>query len=113
MDVLHSSTLMGSESDGLPDDYSWFITIVGSRIAPIAGATNLVVLHMLAVVVSALPWGRWALLWARFRVRFSSIISSSRLTSVLPRASRRRPSYWDDAVGHNFIFRCKRCRRSG
>jgi two-component system, OmpR family, sensor histidine kinase KdpD len=37
-----------------------FITIVGLRIAPIVGGPNLIVLYMLAVVLSALFWGRWA-----------------------------------------------------
>jgi two-component system, OmpR family, sensor histidine kinase KdpD len=37
-----------------------FITIVGLRIAPIIRGPNLIVLYMLAVVFSALFWGRWA-----------------------------------------------------
>jgi len=36
-----------------------FITIVGLRIVPLVGGPNLVVLYMLAVVLSALLWGRW------------------------------------------------------
>lgn len=35
------------------------ITIVGLRIAHIVGGPNLVILYMLAVVFSALRWGRW------------------------------------------------------
>ena len=40
------------------------ITVAGWWIAPIAGGPNLVILYMLAVVVSALRWGRWPALVA-------------------------------------------------
>jgi two-component system, OmpR family, sensor histidine kinase KdpD len=36
------------------------VTIIGLRISPIVGGPNLVILYMLAVVLSALRWGRWA-----------------------------------------------------
>lgn len=38
------------------------ITVAGMWIAPVVGGPNLVILYMLAVVFSALRWGRWAAL---------------------------------------------------